>query len=51
MTIKQLYEWALANNAQNFDIGTVNQDSLEVDWFTEKNLFMNKHEMEVIILA
>ena len=28
MTIKQLYDWALQNDAQNFDIGIVNQDHI-----------------------
>lgn len=50
MTVKQLYDWALQNDAQNFDIGTVNQNSLEIDWISTKDLFMNKQEMEIIVL-
>ena len=40
MTIKQLYEWAFQNDAQNFDIGMVNQDSLEIDWISTKDLII-----------
>lgn len=50
MTIKQLYDWALLNDVQNFDIGMVNQDSLEIDWISTKDLFMNTQEMEIIVL-
>ena len=50
MTIKQLYDWAFQNDAQDFDIGIVNQDHLEIDWISTKDLFMNKQDMEVIIL-
>lgn len=50
MTIKQLYDWAFQNDAQDFDIGIVNQDGLEIDWISTKDLFMNKQDMEVIVL-
>lgn len=50
MTIKQLYNLAFQNDAQNFDIGIVNQDHLEIDWISTKDLFMNKQEMEVVVL-
>lgn len=50
MTIKQLYDWVFQNDAQNFDIGMVNQDYLEIDWISTKDLFMNKQEMEVVVL-
>lgn len=32
------------------DIGIVNQDGLEIDWISTKDLFMNKQDMEVIVL-
>lgn len=50
MTIKQFYDWALQNDAENFDIGMVNQGSLEIDWISTKDLFMNKQEKEIIVL-
>lgn len=50
MTIKQLYDWAFQNDAQDFDIGMVNQDFLEIDWISTKDLFINKQEMEIIVL-
>lgn len=50
MTIEQFYNWAFQNDAQNFDIGMVNRDSLEIDWISTKDLFMNNQEMEVIVL-
>ena len=39
MTIKQLYDWAFQNDTQNFDIEIVNQDHLEIDWISTKDLF------------
>ena len=39
MTIKQPYDWEFQNDAQNFDIGIVNQDHLEIDWISTKDLF------------
>ena len=50
MTIKQLYDWAFQNDAQDFDIGIVNQGHLEIDWISTKDLFMNNQDMEVIVL-
>ena len=52
MTIKQLYEWATENDAQNFDIGFVSKDDSDncIYWFDTESLYINKDKMEVAVL-
>lgn len=49
MTIKELYEWAVANNCETFDLYQVDDEGESYYNMTINDFEINKEEEEVII--